>query len=69
VARKKCEPAFGVNVQMLSNTLKAFTFSPPKRRTTLIELLAFVQKRVEAYFFIDFFVLFYQEKRTNKTIQ
>ena len=41
-ARKKCEPAFGVNVQMLSNTLKAFTFFDVIG-ITLIELFAFVQ--------------------------
>ena len=56
-AQKKCGPAAVVNGQMLSSTLKAFTFFDAIE-ITLIVLLAFVQRRKEAYFFFDFLVRF-----------
>ena len=55
-----------MNVQMLSNTLKAFTFFDVIG-ITLIELLAFVQSGLIAYFFLDVLVLLHQGKRMNKT--
>lgn len=56
---------FGVNVQMLRNSLKAFTFFDVIG-ITLIELLAFVQSGLIAYFFLDILVLLHQGKRINK---
>jgi len=54
-----------VNAQMLSSTLKAFTFFDAIE-ITLIVLLAFVQRRVEAYFFFDFLVRFVSRQNEQK---
>ncbi len=63
LAGKKCEPAYGVNVQMLSNTLKAFTFPDSYRQDYFNSITSICTESVEAYFFLDFLFLFYQEKR------
>jgi len=66
LAGKKCGQAFGMNGQMLSNTLKAFTF-PDDNRDYFNRITCICTESVEAYFFLDFLVLFYQEKRINQT--
>ena len=50
---------------MLSSTLKAFTFFDAIE-ITLIVLLAFVQRREEAYFFFDFLVRFVSRQNEQK---
>jgi len=63
-ARKKCGQAFGVNVQMLSNALKAFIVFRCNRNY-FNSSTCICAESVVAYFFLDFLVLLHQGKRIN----
>lgn len=66
--RKKCGQELAVNGQMLSNTLKAFTFPDGDRQDYFNRITCVWTESLEAYFFLDFLFRFVSRQNEKNVL-